>query len=61
MKRKTPRMRDAHEMHREKHLYREGAKYKEEKEFEKRYGKKKGKYVYGATVGKVKREREGEY
>ena len=46
-------------MHKQgEHLYKYGAKNKEEKEFEDRYGKKKGKYVYGATVGKVKRERE---
>ena len=42
----------------EKHLYRKGAKAREEKEFENRYGKNKGDYVYGAVVGKVKRERE---
>jgi len=41
------------------HLYRNGAAKYEKREFEKRYGKKKGDYVYGATVGKVKREREG--
>jgi hypothetical protein len=41
-----------------KHLYRNGAKYYQKKKFEKRYGKKKGDYVYGAVVGKVKRERE---
>ena len=41
-----------------KHLYRNGAKYKEIKIFEERYGKKKGDYVYGAVVGKIKRERE---
>ena len=40
----------------EEHLYREGAKAKEEKSFEERYGKKKGEKVYGAVVGKVKRE-----
>jgi len=39
-----------------KHLYRNGAKTKELHKFEKEYGKKKGDYVYGATVGKVKRE-----
>jgi hypothetical protein len=39
------------------HLYRNGAKSRELSEFEKRYGTKKGKYVYGATVGKVRRER----
>lgn len=43
---------------RSKHLYRDGAKSSEERKFEKKYGKKKGKYIYGATVGKVKRERE---
>ncbi len=41
-----------------KHLYRNGAKYWEIKIFEGRYGKKKGDYIYGAVVGKVKRERE---
>jgi len=41
-----------------KHLYRNGAKYKEIKIFEERYGKKKGDYIYGAVVGKLKRERE---
>jgi len=41
-----------------KHLYRNGAKYKEIKIFEDRYGKKKGDYIYGAVVGKIKRERE---
>lgn len=41
-----------------KHLYRKGGKAREEPKFERRYGKEKGKRVYGATVGKVKRERE---
>ena len=41
-----------------KHLYRNGAKYKEIKIFERHYGKEKGDYIYGAVVGKVKRERE---
>lgn len=41
-----------------KHLYRRGAKYREEKKFEKRYGKKKGDYVYGAVVGKMFRQRK---
>lgn len=48
---------------REKHLYRgEGGK-EEKREFEERYGKhggrnhKGGDEIYGATVGKVKRER----
>ena len=40
-----------------KHLYRNGAKYRERKKFEKRYGRRKGDHVYGATVGKVHRER----
>ena len=39
-------------------LYREGAEKKERKQFEKEYGKKKGDYVYGATVGKVRKERQ---
>ena len=38
-------------------LYRNGARYREIKKFEREYGKKKGDYVYGAVVGKVKRER----
>ncbi len=42
----------------EEHLYREGSEKKERKKFEEAYGKKRGDYVYGATVGKVKRERE---
>ena len=42
----------------EGHLYREGAKRGELRKFENRYGKEKGKRVYGAVVGKVKRERE---
>lgn len=42
---------------RRKHLYREGAEPGMRRQFEERYGKKKGDRVYGATVGKVKRER----
>jgi hypothetical protein len=38
------------------HLYRRGAKRAQERKFEARYGKKKGKRVYGAVVGKVYRE-----
>jgi hypothetical protein len=38
-------------------LYRYGAKGPQERKFENRYGKEHGKYVYGAVVGKVKRER----
>jgi len=40
-----------------KHLYRYGAKRKELRAFERRYGKRKGKHIYGAVVGKIKRER----
>ena len=40
-----------------KHLYRHGAKRRELRSFERKYGRKKGKYIYGATVGKVRRER----
>lgn len=43
---------------RAKHLYRNGAKYREERKFEKRYGKRKGDYVYGAVVGKQYRLRK---
>lgn len=40
------------------HLYRgEGTEAREKREFRARYGSR-GDYVYGATVGKVKRERE---
>ena len=39
------------------HLYRgKGTEEREKLEFEKRYGHKKGDYVYGATVSKVKKE-----
>jgi len=38
-----------------KHIYRKGARKKAKKGFKNRYGKKKGEYVYGATVGKLKR------
>jgi hypothetical protein len=41
-----------------KHLYRYGAKRDMAKEFERRYGKRKGKEIYGAVVGKIKRLRE---
>ena len=40
-----------------KHLYRDGAKKRETRDFQRRYGKRKGRRIYGATVGKVKRER----
>ena len=39
------------------HLYRNGVASHERRKFEKEYGKKKGDYVYGAVVGKVRRER----
>ena len=39
------------------HIYRDGAEARELKVFEKKYGKK-GKYVYGATVGKLTREKK---
>ena len=40
------------------HLYKgKGTKAKQMRKFEKRYGKKKGDYVYGAVVGKIRRER----
>ena len=42
---------------RNNHIYRDGAEPKALKAFEKEYGKKKGKYVYGATVGKLTREK----
>lgn len=41
-----------------KHLYRAGAKGAETRAFEARYGKRKGKRIYGAVIGKVKRERK---
>ena len=40
------------------HLYRFGAKEREERKFEEEYGKEKGKRIYGAVVGKLKRRRE---
>ena len=45
----------------EGHLYRGGAKGRQKKKFEERYGKRKGDYVYGSVVGKVKREREAKH
>lgn len=41
--------------HRTKHLYKHGAKKKELRSFKHKYGRK-GAYIYGAVVGKVKRE-----
>jgi len=45
-------------MKKTKHLYKNGAKYYQKKKFEERYGKRGGNYVYGAVIGKVKRERD---
>ena len=45
-------------MRKRRHLYRYGAKKYMIREFEKRYGKRKGKEIYGAVVGKIKRLRE---
>ena len=45
-----------HEKKGRDHLYSEG----EKRDFEKRYGKKKGDFLWGATVGKVRRERIAE-
>ena len=43
-----------------KRLYRgKGTKARELRSFEARYGKERGKKVYGATVGKVYREKYG--
>ncbi len=40
-----------------RHLYRDGAKGAELRKFEREYGHRKGRRVYGAVVGKVRRER----
>ncbi len=40
------------------HLYKGGAKAKTLKRFEAKYGATRGRKVYGAVVGKVKRERQ---
>ncbi len=44
-----------------KRLYRKGAKSSQLAKFKKRYGPRKGAKVYGAVVGKVKRERSRKY
>ena len=44
-----------------KHLYRFGARKREIRSFQRRYGRKKGKKVYGAVVGKIKRLRKRKY
>lgn len=43
------------------HLYKKGGKARNLPKFEARYGKRKGKAVFGAVVGKVKRERQAKY
>ena len=41
-----------------RHLYSNPADRRAvEAEFERRYGARRGRYIYGATVGKVRRER----
>jgi hypothetical protein len=42
-----------------KSIYRGKGKRTVKRQLEERYGKKKGKRVYGATVGKLKRRAEG--
>lgn len=42
-------------------LYRHGAKGARTRQFINRYGPEKGRYVYGATVGKVKRQRQANH
>ena len=44
----------------EEHLYRNGAERRERRRFEAEYGKRRGDYVYGSVVGKVKREQDEE-
>ena len=39
------------------HLYRDGAERRELADFKRRYGKRRGRDIYFAVVGKVKRER----
>jgi hypothetical protein len=42
----------------QRHLFKgRGTEHREMEEFEERYGKDRGDYIYGATVGKVARER----
>ena len=41
----------------QQHLYKYGAARTELPKFQKEYGKEHGRYVYGATIGKVYRER----
>lgn len=39
------------------HLYRDGAERGELADFQERYGKRRGRDIYFAVVGKVRRER----
>lgn len=39
------------------HLYRDGAERRQLAAFQREYGKRKGRRIYFAVVGKVKRER----
>lgn len=43
------------------HLYKKGGKARNLPKFEVKYGVKKGKRIYGAVVGKVKRQRQAKY
>lgn len=43
-----------------KHLYRNGAKSSQRRKFQKKYGKR-GSYIYGVVVGKIKQERRRKY
>lgn len=43
-----------------KHLYKGRAKSSQKRKFMSKYGKR-GSYIYGAVVGKVKRERKRKY
>lgn len=43
-----------------KHLYKKGAKSKMRRSFISKYGPR-GSYIYGAVVGKVKRQRRKKY
>ena len=44
----------------QQHLYKYGAARTELPKFQTEYGKEHGKYVYGAVIGKVKREQMSE-
>ena len=44
-----------------RHLYKGRERRAELRDFQREYGKRKGRYSYGAVVGKVKREREAKH